>query len=59
MMARILAPIAAISAVYLLGAFIAWDFNAGNWDQRDRFFIGILALCAAVSAIGMTWGTRK
>lgn len=58
-MTRILAPIAAIAAVYLLGAFIAWDFNAGNWDQDLRAFIGIIAVVVAGWAIGMTWGARK
>ena len=28
--------------MYLLGAFIAWDINAGNWNDAGRYMIGCL-----------------
>lgn len=27
---------------YLVGAFICWDFNAGNWDIFPRLMVGII-----------------
>jgi hypothetical protein len=28
-----------MSMCYSLGAFINWDFNAGNWSEFARFFV--------------------
>jgi len=29
---------------YLLGSFVAWDFNPGNWHEIVRYFIAVLAI---------------
>jgi hypothetical protein len=39
-------------SVYLFGAFVAWDFNAGVWSIEWRLFVGLLgALGGAAMAI--------
>ena len=42
----------AFGAIYLLGAFGAWDLNAGNWEDFTRgtiaWFGGAAALMAAI-----------
>ncbi len=30
--------------LYLTGAFIAWDFNPGNWPQEGRFLLALMGL---------------
>lgn len=32
---------------YCMGAFVAWDFNAGNWPHEGRFMIGVCGTFAA------------
>lgn len=43
-MIRICASAAVIPLVYLTGAFIAWDFNAENWDSFGRAMCAVNAL---------------
>lgn len=43
--------IAAPFAVYLVGAFIMWDLNAGNWDIGARFFVGVFGVFGAAGFI--------
>lgn len=49
----IIGALAGITAAYLLGAFVSWDFNAGNWEPIWRGVFGIcffpmVALAGAV-----------
>jgi hypothetical protein len=30
--------------MYLLGSFVAWDYNPGNWDQFGRYMIAMLSI---------------
>ena len=32
---------------YGIGAFVVWDFNAGNWPHEGRFMIGVFGTFAA------------
>lgn len=38
-----------MAVCYIIGAFINWDYNAGNWSDFDRFCIILLwmFLCAS------------
>ena len=39
------------SLPYLAGAFVAWDFNPGDWGPRWRYIIGVLGtICGCVGA---------
>ena len=51
MNARNISTILAPIIVYLLGAFTAWDFNAGNWAPDGRALIGLMAILA----VPLTW----
>lgn len=51
MIRLIIAAVLIAVGVYLFGAFVAWDFNAGNWDQGGRFIIALLM--PGLSAIGL------
>ena len=31
-----------MAVCYLLGAFVNWDFNAGNWSEFARFTIVLI-----------------
>jgi hypothetical protein len=33
---------------YLVGAFICWDLNAGNWDPFARVMVGIIGTFASL-----------
>jgi hypothetical protein len=33
-----------VISMYLLGSFVAWDFNPGNWDQFGRYMIAMLSI---------------
>lgn len=37
---------------YLVGAFVCWDFNAGNWDAFARVMVGFLGAFAGAIAAG-------
>ena len=39
--------------VYLLGAFICWELNPGNWDTVARIMVGFLGFFAAAWTAGM------
>lgn len=49
----ILLGIATFALFYLMVAFILWDLNAGNWEERDRFLVvgigGIISFGASFS----------
>jgi hypothetical protein len=46
-MKRVCLALAVFPSVYLLGAFIAWDFNPGNWDASARAFVVFFAIWIA------------
>ena len=39
-----------LALFYLLGAFVAWDWNAGEWGDDNRFVLFMAALMAAIIA---------
>jgi hypothetical protein len=45
-----LRAVVAFGAIYLLGAFAAWDLNAGNWETADRFVVALFGGLAAIMA---------
>jgi hypothetical protein len=59
-MKHIIAAVAAVCtafAVYLVGSFIAWDMNPGNWSIDGRFTVALFGLvyagiAAAISSEG-------
>jgi hypothetical protein len=38
-----IAAMAALVGAYLIGAFIAWDWNPGHWDAAGRMALGVMA----------------
>lgn len=44
-------PILFCIIIYLIGAFIAADFNISNWEGSGRFIIGIFFLFAIALGI--------
>ena len=36
------------AAVVLLGAFITWDINPGNWDWGARYLVGFVGVVVGV-----------
>lgn len=39
-----------VLAIYVLGAFVAWDFNAANWLVEGRVIAAFLGFLAGVSS---------
>lgn len=50
MLLRVINGILAALAVYLVGAFIAVDFNISNWNTELRGILGIIMPFAAFFA---------
>lgn len=52
-MSFVLIPIN-VALVYLLGAFVNWSLNAGEWSADGRFciamFMALAAFCSAMVA---------
>lgn len=40
------------TAVYLLGAFVAWDLNAGNWHWDGRLMVGLCGFALSMGVVG-------
>jgi hypothetical protein len=49
----IILPIVFATIIYLISSYIAWDFNAGNWDSGGRLFSGISMIFAIVLGIAL------
>lgn len=49
-MKALVAGFATFFVVYLLGAFVAVDFNVANWDLQGRFLVASIGACAACCA---------
>lgn len=47
-MKRYITFIAALVFGYLIGAFVCWDINAGNWFTEVRTVIAFLSVCVGV-----------
>lgn len=39
--------------LYLFGAFIAWDFQPGDWPVEGRFFLAMSALLSSLFSAGV------
>jgi len=52
-------PILFCIIIYLVGAFIAWDFNSVNWDDLGRFCTGILFIVAIILGIPVSQNIKK
>lgn len=48
MKAYIFANSLVLFASYLVGAFVAWDIDAGNWDAAGRGMLMIVAIAACL-----------
>lgn len=46
-------PIIFCILLYLLGAFIGWEFNPKEWDIVGRFFISFLFIISTVFGMMM------
>jgi hypothetical protein len=44
----LLAPI----VIYLAGAFINWNLNAGEWTEAGRYFCAVFSLGGMLAHIG-------
>ena len=40
---------------YLMGAFIEWDINPGNWAEGARFIIAIIGVLVSVFLGGVVY----
>lgn len=40
----LLGALTGVAAAYLFGAFVAWDFDAGNWDAFGRAILGVCVM---------------
>lgn len=40
---------------YMIGGFIAWDFNPGNWDEFGRFLIALLNVIFSILLTVVVW----
>lgn len=54
--ASVLAGMGGAFIVYLLGCFIGWDFNPGNWDSFGRAFIGFFMVWVGAIAAFIVGG---
>lgn len=45
---RVVIVAAALLLSYLLSAFVAWEFNPGEWSESGRFFTAMLGLLLAI-----------
>ena len=43
----------AIIFIYLCGAFITWDFNAGNWPEIGRLYVAFIVSMIIVGALSI------
>ena len=43
----------AIIFIYLCGAFITWDFNAGNWPEIGRLYVAFIVSMIIVGALSV------
>ena len=50
----VLASAISVALVYIVGAFMAWDFNPGNWDIVFRFVIGIVMVVTSIAVWAMS-----
>lgn len=39
--------------VYFLGAFVFWDFNAGNWPTEGRVLAAMVGTIMSTAAAGV------
>lgn len=39
--------------IYLIASFVAWDLNAGNWEDGGRFLVGFVGGLMGVILSGM------
>ena len=46
--------IGTLALFYLFGAFVAWDWNAGNWPLEARANMGFFAFAFAVGSAFIT-----
>ena len=42
--------IGTLALFYLFGAFVAWDWDAGNWDSNWLLSVALLGLSFAIPA---------
>lgn len=51
-----LAALAGFGVVYLLGAFVSWDLNAGSWSEFTRVMVALLGLGVSMIAAAAVEG---
>lgn len=50
----ILAYCVGMLLTYVLGAFVAWDLNAGNWSFDGRMMTAMVGVVIGMCLVGMT-----
>ena len=48
-----LAALAGFAVVYLLAGFVAWDWDASQWDVGGRFYVALVGATVAIAAFGI------
>lgn len=38
-----------IVVVFLVGAFVAWDFNPAHWPSEGRFIVALFGLTSGIA----------
>ena len=41
------------AVAYVLGAFVFWDFNAGNWPTEGRVLAALIGTIMSTAAAGV------
>ena len=52
---RSLLSLLPLLAVYLMGVFINWEANPGNWGEASRILAVIVAVCVTAVVSAIVW----